>query len=87
MVFTRNILEQTAIEDDKSGASWKDADGDALMPLETDEMALDYLQKNNWDFALAKCRLMAEIGAKKGNPYTVLHTLLNSCSCRMLKTT
>lgn len=62
LAFARNLSENLLIEE---GKRWTAIDA-TLVPLESDELALEYLCRHNYDVPLAKFKLMCHISNGKG---------------------
>lgn len=62
LAFARNLSENIMMEE---GKRWTPSDV-AQVPLESDELALEYLCRHNYDVPLAKFKLMCQLANGKG---------------------
>ena len=62
MAFTRNLSDNIFVEEDRR---WTSATSFEV-PLESDELSLEYLCKHKYDVPLAKFKLMCLMASGKG---------------------
>ena len=62
IAFARNLCEDVTLDEGKKWTAITAGD----VPLESDEIILEYLCRHNYDVALAKFNLTCKLGAGKG---------------------
>lgn len=75
LAFARNLSESILVED---GKRWTPADA-ASVPLESDELLLEFLCRHNYDIPLAKFKLMCQMAHGKGVVLLLTDVLVYVC--------
>jgi len=72
LIFVRNLIEYTLGDESRRSGGfagrWKKNSKGEIIPLESDQQALNFLQLHGGDVAAAQLQLLSDLGVKKGKP-------------------